>query len=223
MTASLRDLDHLQRAFRQRGLDFSIARWIADAGHDAEAIFQYCTAHDITPIIPLAKDAPAQHPDRSDLRLSKRGVPLCQGNIEMTYWGSGGKGTTLFICPKKANKCQRCPLAPDDDPDWVCRPDLKWGPVINLKDDQNPRLCPPIPRNSSRYATLYNLRSGTERSNAVKKETFKLEAARHRRASFWLIRLHLIAVLQHAKAWVHGLSGKELLDELFSGHYAAAA
>jgi hypothetical protein len=28
----------------------------------------------------------------------------------------------------------------------------------------------------------------------MKKESFKLEAARHRRPSFWLIRLHLIAL-----------------------------
>jgi hypothetical protein len=45
------------------------------------------------------------------------------------------------------------------------------------------------------------LRAGCERSNAVKKERFRLEHARHRRASFWLIRLHLIALLQHARAW----------------------
>jgi len=223
MTASLRDLDHLRRALRERGSDFSIAKWVADAGHDAEAIYGYCIDRGIIPIIPLAKEAPAQHPQRGDVRLSKRGVPLCQGNSEMAYWGSGGKGTTLFICPKKANKCERCPIAPDDDPNWVCKPDLKWGPAVNVKTDQNPRLCPPIPRNSSRYEELYKLRSGTERSNSVKKEIFKLEAARHRRASFWLIRLHLIAVLQHAKAWARGLSGEELLDELFCEDYAAAA
>jgi hypothetical protein len=42
-------------------------------------------------------------------------------------------------------------------------------------------------RTTDRYADLMKLRSGTERSNSVKKEAFALEAARHRRSSFWLI------------------------------------
>lgn len=36
----------------------------------------------------------------------------------------------------------------------------------------------------------------------MKKPFFKLEDARHRRKSFWTIRLYLMAILQHAKAWV---------------------
>jgi hypothetical protein len=65
------------------------------------------------------------------------------------------------------------------------------------------------------------LRAGCERSNAVKKERFRLEHARHRRASFWLIRLHLIALLQHARAWVAGRSALDFVRELI-GHRAAA-
>ena len=201
-TASLRTFEHLRKTLRRRAPDWQVSRFIADAGHDAEAIYGYFVDQDIVPVIPLKADAPATHPGRADLNLSRRGVPTCAAGCEMAHWGSAGKGRTAFICPLKANKLDRCPLAPEHQPDWHCRPDLKWGPVVTVKVADNPRLCPPLPRNASTFATLYNLRSGTERSNAVKKETYKLEAARHRRTSFWLIRLHLIAILQHARTWV---------------------
>ena len=48
----------------------------------------------------------------------------------------------------------------------------------------------------------------------MKKEAFRLEAARHRRSSFWLVRLHLIAILQHAKTWVADEDARALVDEL---------
>ncbi len=48
----------------------------------------------------------------------------------------------------------------------------------------------------------------------MKKGRFKLEAARHRGASFWLIRLHLIAILQHALAWVADADASALVGEL---------
>ncbi len=88
------------------------------------------------------------------------------------------------------------------------------APVVNLSIEQNPRLCPPVPRNSTRHQQLYNLRSGAERSFSVKKEFFQLEAARHRRKSFWLIRLHLMALLQHARAWVADKDAGALVDFL---------
>jgi hypothetical protein len=213
-TASLRTFEHLRKTLHQHAPDWRVHSFIADAGHDAEPIYRYFVQQDIVPIIPLKADAPATHPNRADVNLSRRGVPTCAAGCEMAHWGSAGKDRVAFICPLKANKLDRCPLAPEHERDWHCRPELKWGPVVTVKIDDNPRLCPPLPRNSSTFTSLYNLRSGTERSNAVKKETFELEAAGHRRASFWLIRLHLIGVLQHARAWVAKEDARELVDFL---------
>ena len=55
----------------------------------------------------------------------------------------------------------------------------------------------------------------------MKKLAFKLEDARHRRASFWLVRLHLIAVLQHARAWVSDGSADRLVAHLLGRNPAA--
>jgi hypothetical protein len=216
-TASLRCLEWLRKATRSRDLPWNIDAAILDAGHDARPIYQWLLDHGMIPIIPLSKNAPAHHPFRVDLGLSKRGVPMCEGDVEMAPWGSAGKSRKVFICPVKAGWIACCPLAPDDDPQWVCRPDLKVGPSVSVAIDDNPRLFPPVPRNTNRYAELMKLRSGTERSNSVKKEAFDLEGARHRRSSFWLIRLHLIAVLQHARAWLADEDGPELLGCLLDG------
>jgi hypothetical protein len=213
-TASLRVHGRLLKNLAAYTDGWCIGIWIADSGHDAEPIYRYLIDKGTIPVIPLKADAPATHPDRPDLRLSKRGVPLCKAGLEMAPWGSAGQGRSLFLCPLRAGRCDRCPLAPEGQDDWHCRPDLAWGPAVAVKTAQNPRLCPPIPRNSPRFQELYNLRTGTERSNSVKKETFRLEDAHHRRASFWLIRLHLIAILQHAKAWVANEDARALVDEL---------
>jgi hypothetical protein len=213
-TASLRVYDRLVKNLAEKTDGWHIGIYIADAGHDAEPIYRYVMDHGAVPIIPLKGQAPATHPHRPDLRLSKRGVPLCKAGVEMKPWGSAGRDRANFICPVRGGLLGRCPLAPRGEEDWHCRPDLSWGPTVSVKISQNPRLCPPIPRNSTRFQELYNLRTGTERSNSVKKETFRLEAARHRRASFWLIRLHLIAILQHVKAWTANEDARSLVDGL---------
>lgn len=211
-TASLLALDRL---FKRAGkLGMAIQHFIADAGHDGEAVYRFSLAHGATPVIPLKAAAPAVHPNRPALTLSPRGVPTCQANVEMAPWGSAGEGKKVFVCPVKAGRLKCCPLAPADDPGWLCRPEQKWGPSVAVDVASNPRLCPPIPRNSPRFEELKNLRTGCERSNSVKKQTFKLEEARHRRASFWLVRLHLIAVLQHARAWVGDGAGRRVADHL---------
>ena len=199
-TASLYTYERLYKNLA--ALPLAITTFVADAGHDAEPIYRYLLDRGATPIIPLKEKAPAKHPVRPTVTLSPRGIPTCEAHVELSPWGSSGPRSKVFVCPVKAHKLKACPLAPPDQPNWVCRPDAKLAPVVNLHVDDNPRLCPPVPRNHPNFQKLMDLRSGCERSNSAKKECFKLEAARHRRSSFWLIRLHLIALLQHAKAWV---------------------
>lgn len=213
-TASLLTLDRLGKDLGKSTSGMLIRHFVADAGHDGEANYRYCLDHGMIPVIPLRGEAPAIHPTRPDVTLSKRGVPTCQANVEMAPWGSAGEHRKIFLCPVKAGKLKQCPLALPEQPDWVCEPAKKWGPTVNIDVRSNPRLCPPIPRNSPKFVELMKLRSGCERSNSVKKEVFKLEDARHRRASFWLMRLHFIAVLQHARAWVDDDAARSLVDHL---------
>jgi len=215
-TASLRAFEQLRKLWHERQLPWKIAASPLDCGHDSESHYRYLLQEKIAPIIPLKSDAPAVHPQRPEVQLSPRGIPVCEAGAEMASWGSAGADRKIFICPVKAGTIGACPLAPPTDPQWLCHPEQRWGPTVSLSVPQNPRLCPPVPRNTERFVQLYSLRSGSERSNSVKKQAFKLEAACHRRASFWLIRLHLIGILQHARAWAaeEKLTAEDLLDHL---------
>ena len=76
------------------------------------------------------------------------------------------------------------------------------GPVVYVKTTDDPRLYPPISRKSPKYKKLMNLRSGCERSNSAKKETYRLGQRPCRSATHFLIRLYLVSIIEHAKAWL---------------------
>ena len=211
--ASLKGLEHLRKLLRDHS-DFKIGALILDAGHDGKNVYKFIIHHDISPVIPLKTSAPAEHPQKKGVRLSRRGVPLCPAGAEMIYLGTSRKKNQVFGCPVKAKKLARCPHAPESRPNFSCQPLQKVGPTVTIKTELNPRLCPPVPRNQLLYRKLMNLRSGCERSFSVKKERFKLVQARHRRRSFWMIRSLLIAMLQHASAWVAKEDAKGFVDHL---------
>ena len=127
---------------------------VADAGHDAEPIHRHLVDHGVKPIIALETDARATHPWRPDVHPSKRGVPKCEAGLEIAHWGSASKGRTRLLCPLEAAKVEHSPRAPQQLPDWHCRPELKWGPTTVIAVHDNPRLFPHVPRNTARYKTL---------------------------------------------------------------------
>jgi hypothetical protein len=57
-----------------------------------------------------------------------------------------------------------------------------------------------------------NLRSGCERSNSAKKEVYGLGNRPCRSATHFLVRLYLVSIIEHAKAWL-AEDKKQLGDE----------
>jgi hypothetical protein len=211
--AVLKTVEHLRKSFSDSRLA-KLKEVMLDAGHDGEEIYRFLIDHDIFPLIPLKQPAPPFHPTRKDIALSRRGVPQCEAGAEMVLWAKRGKQGAVYVCPVKAGQLELCPQAPPSSPSYRCRPVDKLAPTVTIKINDNPRLCPPLPRNHRRFARLMKLRSGSERSFSVKKQRFLLEQAGHCRRSFWLIRLHMIAVLQHALAWVAKEDALAFLREL---------
>ena len=76
------------------------------------------------------------------------------------------------------------------------------GPTVYVRSDLDPRYYPAIARDSAEYAKLYALRGGCERSNSTKKVTHHLENRPCRSATHFLMRLCLISIVEHAKAWL---------------------
>lgn len=220
--AGPKTLEQLRKLLRDQS-QMTLAAVILDAGHDGKAVYRFALHHDITPVIPLATPAPAYHPKRPTVQLSRRGVPLCRAGLELIRRGTNRTGGQIFGCAVKAKKQSRCPQAPEGASGFCCAPLSQLGHTVVVKTSDDERLFPPIPRNHPQHRTLMKLRSGCERSFSVKKARFKLVAARHRRASFWLIRSYLIAVLQHAMAWVADTDAHALLNHLTGGAQSEAA
>ena len=213
-TEGVRTIDRFRRHLRDHFTGWRIDIMTLDGGHDATPIYEYLSHYEMKAVIPLTGSIPATMPGRPDVKLSKRGIPLCEAGAEMGPWGSCGKHRMNYICALNTG-LSRCPLAPEGNPDWRCRPELKRGPTTILRGDKHPRLAPEIHRQSKQFAELRRRRSGTERSNGLKKGLYRLLDARHRRQSFWLIRLNLIAILQHAKVWVSEQNVVEEVEKFF--------
>ena len=199
--ASVHVTERVFKHMREHAPDWKMHVHIADTGQDSEANHAYLRERGILPVIPIRKNAPDVHPERKEVRLSPRAVPMCQAHVEMYPWGTSGPHSPQFVCPVKAGKLKRCPIAPKAEPNWRCDPKTRLGPTIHLRTDKHPRLFPIIARNSPRFHRLYAKRTASERSNSMKKRALALQRCQHRRHSFWLCRLYFAALLQHAKVW----------------------
>ena len=76
------------------------------------------------------------------------------------------------------------------------------GPVVYVRSDKDPRLYPTIARESDQYERVMNLRTGCERSNSAKKIAHKLGSRPCRSEEHYLVRLYLVSIIEHGKAWL---------------------
>jgi hypothetical protein len=116
-------------------------------------------------------------------------------------------GRIYFNCPVKRpthlqgktvwqSQVKDCPLG------VLCQPHTKMGPVVYVRRDQDLRLYPELAREGERFKEIMRLRTGCERSNSLKKVKYKLGQRVCRNAPHYLMRLHIVSVLEHAKAWL---------------------
>ncbi|MCP4376394.1 MAG: hypothetical protein GY794_09500 [bacterium] len=128
------------------------------------------------------------------------GTPLCPGHCRMRHHAyDKKKDAHLYNCPAmRPNHKGEWIFHPEDCPFHEnCRPETKMGRLLYLKSEADLRLFPPIPRDTTRFKTLYTERTSVERSNAVE-DSYQLDRA-HRNATFGLIRLCLVNICKHAK------------------------
>jgi hypothetical protein len=76
------------------------------------------------------------------------------------------------------------------------------GPFVYIKSTDDPRFYPPLPRESPEFKKLMNLRSCCERSNSTKKVTYHLGERPCRSDAHYLVRLYLVSIIEHARAWL---------------------
>jgi hypothetical protein len=208
-TLSMKGLDRLKKALKEHGLDWKIHNTVYDAGHDAIGIYEYAIEDDIIPIIALnPRSGVNPAPTGSAKKVNENGIPLCPAGMLMRrHSHDKNKHRIIYNCPVKRpthrNGKNLYISYPDECPyGVVCQPKTKMGPIVYVKTTDDPRLYPSIPRKSPKYKKLMNLRSGCERSNSAKKETYRLSERPCRSATHFLSRLYLVSIIEHAKAWL---------------------
>ncbi|HSH13827.1 MAG TPA: transposase, partial [Desulfurivibrionaceae bacterium] len=207
-TLSLNSLDRFLKTCREHDLRLSVHALAYDAGHDARGIYEFLLAKQIRPVIALNPRS-GQHPLPSGTaqQLNDQGVPLCPAGLPMRRHSTTPSHRIVFNCPVKRPTHRNGQHAWNASPQLcpfhvLCQPDTKMGPVVYVRSDADPRHYPPIPRDSSHFKQIMNLRSGCERSNSTKKVVYRLGRRLCRSDAQFLFRLYLVSLLEHARAWL---------------------
>ena len=208
-TLSMKSMDRLRKALKENGFEWKIQYAIYDAGHDSTGNYEYLLDYDITPIIALnTRTGTYPNINGTTQKVNEHGIPICPAGILMRRHGfNPQKKVIMYNCPVKrpthkdgkyiyVSHPEECPFK------VLCQPDTNLGPTVYIRTKDDPRLYPPIPRGSSKYKELMNLRSGCERSNSAKKDVYGLGNRPCRSATHFLVRLYLVSIIEHAKAWL---------------------
>lgn len=204
-TLSLESFDRFLKIIQEHSLNMNIGVFCGDGHHDTNAHYDYFLNKGVIPVIPLSERSKKAFPhltDDSPVRLDEDGVPLCPGGCRMRrHQYNKQRKMHVYVCPAKRPcringqytydyKEELCPLSQN------CKPESSLGPIVSIRSTDNPRFFPPIPRNSQRYKEIMNLRSGSERVNAVN-DSYGLEGT-SRNADRGLVRLIFANIVQHA-------------------------
>jgi hypothetical protein len=173
--------------------ELSFASFIGDSAHDNYPTYDLLSARSITPFIAINERHAGHYQLDGHFTTDKSGVPVCP------------KGETMVLCGFCPDRCRlkwRCPRAAHHcAKPCHCSPSA-YGRVFYTKPADDPRLFTNPPRNSEAWKNAYKDRTSVERSHKRKKIDFHLEQARVRSRRQWAVRIFLMAICQHALAWV---------------------
>jgi hypothetical protein len=177
---------------------------ILDSAHDALPIYTMLEHDDVSAIIDLNNRRSGKLV-LNDMEIDQDGVPVCPIGRKMSFWGKcSGRQRVKWRCPAKVGKWE-CP--------HPCSPS-DYGRTFYTSTADNPRLFPRIRRDSKEWRVLYAMRTGVERCIKRQKVDYDLEASRGRSSRHWNIRIYLIAMCQHADAWLKEAKKQNLLTTL---------
>lgn len=206
-TLSIKSLDRFSKACAENQLDLKVFATGYDSGHDALGNYEFLLAKQIRPVIAInPRSGVHPKPTGTAEHVNSHGVPLCPAGLEMRRHTQTDH-RIIYHCPVKRPThiegkhvwkahTEECPHK------VLCQPETKMGPSVYVRSDQDPRFYPQIARDSKQYRQIMNLRSGCERSNSTKKVVHKLGNRVCRSATHYLVRLYLISIVEHAKAWL---------------------
>jgi len=183
--------------------EITIRDAVFDSAMDNYPTYKLCKHLGIRPFIALndrsKDDSPEDDPDASEKKLPKgvsclddKDRPICPGGIPYTYWGSiEGKGLK-YRCWFAAHK-RDCPCC--------CSPS-SYGRTVYLKPDDDPRLFPPVARDSETFKEKLRQRSGSERINKRVFVDYDAESGHMRDRKQRFFRAVIASVNVHLDEWI---------------------
>lgn len=202
-------LDRFLKTCEAHALPVTVRAVVYDSGLDALGIYQFVQAKIISPVIalnPRRGEHPA--PTGTAAQVNDHGVPLCPAGLPMRRHSFGPGGRRIYYnCPvkrptRRAGRLQWVAYREECPRQVLCQPETQMGPVVYVRTVDDPRLYPPIPRDSATFQELMGRRTGCERSNSYKKVASRLGERPCRSATQFLVRLYLVSLLEHACAWL---------------------
>lgn len=179
--------------FAQRFSLGTVDKFLLDAAHDAEAIYELLEHQGIEPFIDLNPRTKKNFSSECDIQISPEGIPICPIGKEMKPNGyDKSQNRQKWRCPLTTgtkNTCKKpCSTA-------------KYGRTFHTFSKDNLRLFPNTARSSEKWKLVYKRRTSIERSNKREKVDYQLEEGRHRSTKMWYIRVYCTMMCQHIDAW----------------------
>jgi hypothetical protein len=160
------------------------------------------------PFIPL--DSNVKYPDKDlppgVLCFDDNGNPICMGGIPYHNCGYSFPKGIKYRCWFDYYGIEK-PCSCTDNP---------YGRTIYIKPDYDPRLFPPVPRNSDAFKDMFKRRTTVERSHKRLFKDYDIEAGNCRSSRERFMRAAMAAVNVHLDAWIEhtGFSIVSSLEEL---------
>lgn len=194
--------------------DICFKNYLADGAMDNYPTYRLLQHFCMIPFIPL--DANAKFPDEDlpagVLCFDNKGNPICLGGIpyqDCKYsYPKGIKYRCWFACHGVDAPCS-CTDSP-------------YGRTIYIKPDYDPRLFPPVPRDSDAFKDMLKRRTTVERSHKRMFKDYDIEAGNCRSAKERFTRATMAAVNVHLDAWIKhtGFSIVPLIKKELAGKAA---
>jgi hypothetical protein len=168
-TSEMKKLPEMFNDLRESHPEIRPEAVIADAGYDSTENCAYVMGElDALPIIKMRlEEGPDAECRTSICRCTELGVPICDEGSKMIYWGRDGN-YLKYRCPA-AVEGRRCSCTLDN-----CTTS-KYGMVLKIRIDEDPRRFPGISRDSKKWKRLYKKRTACARVNGRLKEYLLLD------------------------------------------------
>lgn len=164
-----------------------------DSAHDNLPTYKLLEHWNSNALIAINERATSSESTK-DITWDVMGHPFCKAGHKLCPWGNDPiKDAHKYRCPLKCGRIASCPYAEE------CSPG-NYGRTVSIKNHNNLRFQPRIPRDSEQYKKLYSERTACERVNHRILNDYCLQHLRIRGKDHFSFFTMLIGICIHLDA-----------------------